>query len=54
MNELKKGSIVIVKINDEWEIKIIKVLKGYAKGTIIKTGQYCDFTLDKIIKVISY
>ena len=54
MKKIKKGSIVIVKVNNEWKIKITKILNGYARGIIIKTGQYCDFGLNNIIKIISY
>lgn len=50
---IRKNDIVEVRLNkSKWIIKITKVLTGYCKGIILKTGQYCDFTLDTIYRRI--
>ena len=52
IKNLQRGSIVKVKVYHSWIIEITRVFNGWAKGKIIKTGQLCDFGLDKIIKII--
>jgi len=52
IKNLQKGSIVKIKVNSFWTIEIIGIFNGYAKGRIIKTGQLCDFGLDKITEIV--
>jgi hypothetical protein len=54
IKNLQRGSIVKVKVNNTWIIEITRIFNGWAKGKIIKTGQLCDFGLDKIIKIIEF
>jgi hypothetical protein len=52
IKNLQRGSIVKIKVYNTWIIEITRIFNGWAKGRIRKTGQLCDFGLDKIIKII--
>ena len=52
METLKKGDLVLVKVNSIYRVRITKVMKGYYKGITEPFGTVCDFTPDTVIKVL--
>ena len=52
METLKKGDLVLVKVNSIFRVRVTKVMNGYYKGITEPFGTICDFTPDTIIKVL--